>query len=253
MNLSHTSPMIFALLVAAATGSAASALAIEPATESASGPVVDSARLSLKQRAYPWYDQTKDSFRPLRPTRKLDDPESPASLNIPGSSLLAQVVYLLAWSLLAVLLIGLIIALVRSLQIFDFDDDTTPSQQPEVTLETLQALPLPEKTQGIRDFLKEAEKLASQSLYGQAMTFYFSWQLLQLNQQQIIELEKGKTNRQYSKEVQSSMPDLTDLFRQSIRLFEDAFFGNLPVSAYDFQRVWGQRGKFTVTRRRPLP
>lgn len=243
MTYSRSSSIIFVMLIAAAVGSAdAATLAAEPAT--------DSARLSLKKRDYPWYDATRDSLRPLRPSKGMDVARSPSSYDLPDFGL-GQAIFYLAWCLLAVLIAGLIFILIRSFMIFEFADENAAPELPEVTLETLQALPLPETNRGIRDFLAEAERLASQSLYGSAMTYYYSWQLLQLNQQQAIELEKGKTNRQYSKEVQSSMPGLTDLFRQSIQLFEDTFFGKLPVSADDFQRVWEQRQKFVFSGRRP--
>lgn len=233
--------ILFVMLISASVVSTISAIAAEP--------VAEAARSSLKRHAYPWYDAKKDSFRPMSPSKNIEPPTNLSPIELPDFGL-GQVIYFLAWTLLAVLISTMVIVLVRSLTIVEFADEQEAPEQPEVTLEALQALPMPETNRGIRDFLAEAERLASQSSYGPAMTYYYSWQLLQLNQQQAIELEKGKTNRQYLNEVQSSMPGLNDLFRQSIQLFEASFFGKLPVSADDFQPVWEHREKFNSSGRR---
>jgi hypothetical protein len=80
------------------------------------------------------------------------------------------------------------------------------------------------------------------------MTFYHSWQLTQLDRHGMIELQKGKTNRQYTAETKRSCPELVGLFRASIRLFEDAFFGHLEITRESFEEVWNQRAQFERVR-----
>jgi hypothetical protein len=67
---------------------------------------------------------------------------------------------------------------------------------------------------------------------------------VQLDQREWIELARGKTNRQYARELSQTHPDLLPIFRKSIRLFEDAFFGKLPVSPEDFLEVWKSQNDF---------
>lgn len=217
-------------------------------------PTADNARSALQKRSFPWYDSTKDAYRPLRPVKK-DASTSSANTasknsrvgeNIANAAVpISQIVM---WSLLAALIVGLLIVIIRGAQNIDINlDSATKTATATVNLEALEALPEP--TRGVSDLLGEAARLASQSSYGSAMTFYYSWQLLQLDQHQVIEVQKGKTNRQYSREVGAAMPELLKVVSPSIRLFEDAFFGGLPITGDDFQRVWEERFRFMFTKR----
>jgi hypothetical protein len=164
------------------------------------------------------------------------------------SVVLGPVVTVLMWVLLAALVAALAIAIFRAVQGIELKSEAQADiDLPEIDLEKLEALPEP--TRGVQDLLGEAERLAAQASFGAAMTFYHSWQLLQLDKQQLIDVQKGKTNRQYSREVHLTRPELTNLFRKSVHLFEDAFFGSLPVSREDFQDVWDQRHRFTLGQR----
>ena len=54
---------------------------------------------------------------------------------------------------------------------------------------------------GRLDLLAEARRHYQAGNYGAAIVYLFSFQLVQLDQRQIIRLAKGKTNRQYLREV----------------------------------------------------
>lgn len=215
-------------------GSAANAFASDP-------PGTD-ARTALRHRAFPWYDAGRDGFRPVRPE------SPPTQFREPSFSL--PFVQILLWTLLGVVVALIVVALFNWLRNARTIDDpvATPTAVATVSLQRLEALP--ETTRGVRDLLGEAARLAAESAYGQAMTFYHSWQLMQLDKHGWLELQKGKTNRQYLAEVTASCPDLADPFRLSTRLFEDAFFGHLEVRKEQFEQVWSQRGAFESTSRR---
>ena len=51
------------------------------------------------------------------------------------------------------------------------------------------------------DLLAEARRHYQAGNYGAAIVYLFSFQLVQLDRRQIIQLAKGKTNRQYLREV----------------------------------------------------
>jgi hypothetical protein len=159
-------------------------------------------------------------------------------------------VQILLWILLGVVVAIFVVALINGLRNARTIDEpgATPAAVATVSLQALEALP--ETTRGVRDLLGEAARLAAESAYGQAMTFYHSWQLMQLDKQGSLELQKGKTNRRYQAEVAESRPDLVDPFRLSTKLFEDAFFGHLEVRKEQFEQVWNQRGAFESTSRR---
>jgi hypothetical protein len=227
-------------------------LAGERMAAQAAEPTVDDAQQALKHRAFPWYDSANDSLRPLRPpaAKKSEDPSN-LSDKLPqvGGNEFAPLLRLLMWGGLVALLVGIIVLVIPSMR--DLEPMLDPSQEPvsaSIDLETLEALPEP--TRGVRDLLAEASRLAAASSFESAMTFFYSWQLVQLNQRQIIEVQKGKTNRQYTGEVRESQPELTSLFRRSTRLFEDAFFGNLPIPREAFLQVWEQRHQFDIAPKR---
>lgn len=203
----------------------------------------EQAKAALRKKAYPWYDAAKDGYKSMKPEKEIEPPD----FNTPRISI--PFIQILLWIVLGLIIALLLVALVHWLRNYISPPikETVAVPIAAVTVEQLEALP--ESARGVRDLLGEASRLAGLGAYGQAMTFYYSWQLTQLDRQGMIELQKGKTNRQYLAEVRRSCPDLAGLFRDSIRLFEDAFFGHLEISRDSFVEVWEQRA--TIERVRP--
>lgn len=229
------------LMLAAVAGSAVT-------LHAADSPGSD-AKAALKKHSFPWYDAQHDGFRSLRP-KKPDRIKPAEGIEVPSVGL--PFIQIILWIVLGVIVALLVTAAAQWLM------NAVPSPEAEksapvvtVSLERLEALP--ESTRHVRDLLGEAARLAAQGEYGQAMTFFHGWQLTQLDKQGLLELQKGKTNRQYHAEVNQSKPTLLELFRQSTRLFEDAFFGHMEVSREQFEQVWNQRGSFEATLRRGQP
>jgi hypothetical protein len=86
----------------------------------------------------------------------------------------------------------------------------------------------------VDDFIAEIRRLVAAGNLTQAMIYLFSYQLLQLDLHQHIRLSRGKTNRQYLRELRSR-PDLQSLLERSMVAFEDVFFGRheLPRERFD--------------------
>ena len=93
------------------------------------------------------------------------------------------------------------------------------------------------------DLLGRAAAHAERGEFEQAMLFFHAWQLVELDRRGGLALARGKTNGQYAAEVAAAAPAVAPLFRRSSRLFEDAFFGDLPVSRTDFLAVWEDRDR----------
>jgi uncharacterized membrane protein YgcG len=93
------------------------------------------------------------------------------------------------------------------------------------------------------DLLGRAAAHAERGEFEQAMIFFHAWQLGELDRRGGLALARGKTNGQYAAEVTAAAPALAPLFRRSSRLFEDAFFGELPVTRADFLAVWEDRDR----------
>ena len=94
---------------------------------------------------------------------------------------------------------------------------------------------LPFKVRSVSgDFLDEARRLYEAGQFSEAIIFLFSYQLVQLDKQHVIRLAKGKTNRQYLRELRQR-PTLRSTLELTMVAFEDAFFGRKTLSRERFE------------------
>lgn len=91
--------------------------------------------------------------------------------------------------------------------------------------------------------LAEAEALMRAGRYDQAMIFLYGYMLLALDQSRKIELQKGKTNRMYMRELKNQ-PPLKSLVEQVMLGFEDVYFGKHPIGKERFAAVWARVEEF---------
>jgi len=106
----------------------------------------------------------------------------------------------------------------------------------------IEALPFPVRS-GRLDLLGETRSHYLHGNYGQAIIYLFSFQLVRLDRQQIIRLTKGKTNRQYLREVGPRWA-LRRLLEQTMVAFEDVFFGNRRLDRARFESCWSRLDEF---------
>lgn len=122
-------------------------------------------------------------------------------------------------------------------------DDTQADEKVE---DEAPAEPGPESLPaGIRladgDLLARCAAEAQRGDFAAAMLLFHAWLLVELHRRGTVTLARGKTNGQYATEVAVATPALAGLFRASSGLFEDAFFGRLPVDRDGFLAVWERR------------
>lgn len=93
----------------------------------------------------------------------------------------------------------------------------------------------------------DCRSLAEQSFrsgdFRKAMIYLFSHALIFLDQQQVVTLRRGKTNRQYLKEAQRVRPAESYL-RELIEPFEAVFFGDKDIPAGKFESFWNALPQF---------
>ena len=58
-----------------------------------------------------------------------------------------------------------------------------------------------------------------------------------------MRLTKGKTNRQYVRELRREI-DLKSILSNTMLTFEDVFFGNYPLERSRFERCWNRLEEF---------
>jgi hypothetical protein len=93
------------------------------------------------------------------------------------------------------------------------------------------------------DLLDEAQAAYEAGDYRRAVIYLFSYVLIHLDKHQQIRLARGKTNRQYLRELRP-VPEIRGFVEQTMHAFEDVFFGDHALSRQEFEAVWRQLDHF---------
>ncbi|MEX0818445.1 MAG: DUF4129 domain-containing protein, partial [Pirellulaceae bacterium] len=94
-----------------------------------------------------------------------------------------------------------------------------------------------------KDLSGTARQLYEAGNYNEAMIYLYSYLLVELDKHQLIRLTKGKTNRQYLREVRRRN-DLFSTLQKSMLAFEDVFFGNHTLDRRRFESCWSELDGF---------
>ncbi len=232
---------------------------------------------------FPWYDADKDALRPIplstAPPRNDDSKTHPPSSHHGGHSQhgtgsgdgngegsdggadnspsqspswsfdpsagnLSFLVWIV-WIVIALLLLWLAWMLIRAYLNREAkdakesetlgDDEAVPSALPVASL--------PKTPSSFVKLLEEARRLYEAARYSEAIICLFSYELLKLDHNQLIRLARGKTNRQYLREI-SSRPELHEILAKTLIPFEDAYFGDHELDRERFETVWKQMDRF---------
>lgn len=87
------------------------------------------------------------------------------------------------------------------------------------------------------NLVETARRLYEAGNYNEAIVYLYSYQLVELDRRQLIRLTKGKTNRQYLREVKRRS-DLFGSLQATMFAFEDVFFGNHSIDRSRFEACW---------------
>ena len=205
---------------------------------------VESGRDALDRRwsSYPWYDAEKDGVKPI----EVSAPPAPREYSGDFSTGSMTLLKWLIWLLLITVVVVVVFLLLRAY----FRDGNlrwakhAPKPGDDEHRRRIEALPFPVKATKL-DFLSLARQLYEQGQYGEAVKYLFSYQLVQLDKHRIVRLTRGKTNRQYVREiVRRDRRPLAGLIEQTMLVFEDFFFGNHPIDRLRFEAVWSRLSEF---------
>lgn len=253
-----TPPTIVVLLLVMVTATTARGAAPTPEAEAA-------ARRALARQSFPWYDSASDRFRPLT------EPDEAATVGdggagragdgvgggrrgdrmplprLPASPLSPELVALIARGLMIGLLVATVAAVVGLLVRYGLrdgpprpeesrDEPTASTDDPDPAAALPASLRL-----GAAELLDRAAAAADRGDFASASLHLHAWMLVELGRRGALVMARGKTTRQYRSEVAASLPVAAGVFDDSSRLFEDVFFGRLPVDRDAFLAVWSRR------------
>ncbi|MHB1033256.1 MAG: DUF4129 domain-containing protein [Pirellulales bacterium] len=206
---------------------------------------VDSGRAALDHWwRYPWYDSQTDGIRRIDVREPYDWSFLDSwRANIPWP---ATAMEWIAWLLLAATLAAITYLLIRAYlgrrKATQVEEAPAAPKTEEDLAARIEALPFPvRRTDG--DFLGEARRNYQEANFAEAIVYFFSYQLLELDRNQLIRLARGKTNRQYLRQLAPRRP-LRAILEQTMVAFEDVFFGNHPLDRTRFEGCWSRLDEF---------
>jgi hypothetical protein len=185
---------------------------------------------------YPWYDDQTDDIRRINLKAKRQAPPPTQS----GTSSSWDLEWL-GWLLIAVVAVTVLFMLLRVYWTRNppagGSGDAALIGEP-VSIDRLEELPF-QLEQPAGDWLSAARRASELGDYDRAIVLLYSHQLLELDKREAIRLTKGKTNRQYLRELRLR-PGLAPLLATSMVAFEDVFFGGHSLGRERFEVCWQQ-------------
>ena len=220
--------------------SAATARCENPSTQRA----IESGRKALQGSGeFPWYDADRDMIRRVDvfPPKELAGRDSkwqkqPTNWSLP--EWLAQTLEILGWLLLVLVIFAVMFVLTRAVMSDGWRAGASGTSEDPLhgDIDRIEALPF-QLQHPQTDLLAEARRHYEAGRLGEAMIYLYSYQLVQLDRHQFIRLTRGKTNRQYLRELRSSR-GLFDILYRSMVAFEDVFFGRHAIDRDRFENCW---------------
>jgi uncharacterized protein DUF4129 len=271
--------ILFRVAIAALTLSTAPYCQIALADPSAPADPITSGRDALRSPdRFPWYDTDKDDIRAIplpriepaehkersnsEPPKQPDDTSnrqdsgsgSDSGTDRSGSSPPSSspsgafpLFVWIVWGLIAAALCALAYMLIRAFldreardaKTTKFDSAAADEAEHTANPEDLPArVPMPKS-----GLLEEARRRYEAGDYNLAIIYLFSYELLKLDQNQYLRLAKGKTNREYLREL-ADRPELRDIVARCLSPFEDVFFGSHDLDRARFEACWNDVDRF---------
>jgi hypothetical protein len=173
-----------------------------------------------------------------------EDSPPPPNLSFPDIS--APWLIWVAWIAIGGVLVFLAVMLIRAFlnrearKAKSSDGDSVEAEEDG---DRLDALPLPKVARPRGTLLEEARRSYEEGDYNAAIVYLYSYQLVKLDQNQWIRLAKGKTNREYLREL-SARGELQTVLARTMVPFEDVYFGNHSLDRTRFEACWNEVERF---------
>ena len=185
-------------------------------------PEADPVKKSLEEQSFPWYDKEKAAEKPVsiaadpdetgqRDSKWLGSGSWQSKQNTravrPFSTGLGTFFQVIIWIVVALGLLGLSYIVIVAFMKLDAKNvlggGDEEVEEEEVDRTRIENLPFQVKRPNA-NLLAEAQACYDRGEYNDAIIYLYSHQLIELDKRQAIHLTKGKTNRQYVRELRSA-------------------------------------------------
>lgn len=141
--------------------------------------------------------------------------------------------------LAAILVVAIVLLLYHSFKNYVPIHWQRKAKEKKIQIDPTRAEDLPfEATQAAYENpLAAAEAFYRSGDYNSAIVLVYGYMLLVLDQGRYIDLQKGKTNRMYLRELRGALA-LKEYLSTAMLGFEDAYFGMIALSKERFETVW---------------
>ena len=205
---------------------------------------------SLKRQSLPWYDAQSEQVKPVELEAR-EDPRSGLRGTIAKKkqkkaktswnwdrSFLENVTTFLYWLLWIALVVAFAILAVWVVRNIDVKQPSARegTESGRSLAQSVAQLPFQVEI-GNDDFRSLAAKAFHANDYRQAIIWLFSHVLISLDQKNLIRLKKGKTNRQYLRELADER-QLSSYYADVMVPFEATFFGDKDLNREQFASCW---------------
>jgi hypothetical protein len=107
------------------------------------------------------------------------------------------------------------------------------------------AAPVHEELPEARLLLQQATEMMQQGKYPEAIRFAFLALLAHLQNRGLLRYDRSRTNREYQTDLRN-VPDLARVFREATRPYERAWYGRVPVTSAETERMLGICGQLVA-------
>lgn len=192
-------------------------------------------------RGYPWYDSGTDDLRRIRvpKTRSWGGRSWNPSFRANWLTWIIWGALALAFAVLAYLIYQ-----VYRGRWMDLPGTARATAAQSVANDASRVEALPFQIDPLTGSLLDAARRAyAGSDFARAIIYLFSHQLVELDRRHLIRLTRGKTNRQYVRELRDKEA-LPGLLSQTMVVFEDVYFGDRALSRERFEICWNRLNEF---------
>jgi len=220
-----------------------------------------------KQKRLPWYDSENDEVKfsnlpdietaPVQTNtnksvakkkRAPNTGKAPAGGGATGTRTDgAFVMNIIFWVVVAVILITFLALLVWAFLKVEFKEQQLEEQvvedRPIDTKASVEDLPFQMPSGPTGDWLSVARGHFESGNFKSAIIYLYSHVLFALDNRGLVRLTRGKTNRQYLTEIQRHR-DIAEYMEKCMLPFEDAFFGDIDVTADEIKNCLDGIGQF---------
>lgn len=221
---------------------------------------VEAGREALRDLGYTgWYDSKNDGYRlpddlvtgdaAARKSNWIAKQQQWNTPNMPQftwwGSFLSYFTPVLLYGVFPTILILLLLYALQSIlpESYQFSRKTRASKSGvSIDLERISDLPF-QVDVSPKDPLSEAKRFMEVGDFERAIIYLFAYQLLQLDANQFIALQRGKTNRVYLRELRQS-PELRLIMETTVLAFEQVFFGRYKLDRSRFMHCWNRLDDF---------